>query len=333
MGKRVTNFKRSRVNLAQRRLGAEVVFATDDFFAAKERLIDDPEPIFVPDKFDDHGKWMDGWESRRRRGGGHDYCVLSLGPEPGLVESIVIDTSHFTGNFPPEASLEAVCSLDDVSVSNAQWRPLTQKMLLEGDSRVTVKIHDQGPWTHIKLNIFPDGGVARLRVYGRRSVDWAKKDASVAIDLAAIENGAVAIACNDEHFGVLSNLISPGKGINMGDGWETRRRREQGHDWCIIELGHSGVVEKILIDTAFFKGNYPERCSIQGASVSSLDVSGLEADSSAWPEILSSQQMSADSEHWFVDEINKHESITHVRLNLFPDGGVSRLRLFGRITK
>ena len=327
----MTAVKVSRINLAQRRLGAEVVYASDDFFAPKERLIDDTAPVFVPDKYDEHGKWMDGWESRRRRDGGHDFCVIHLGPEPGLIDSIVIDTAHFTGNFPPQASLDAARSKEVVPSADTVWEEIVPKQQLEGNAQKEIDVTASGPWTHLRLNIFPDGGVARLRAYGRRQVDWSARNTSQLVDLAAIENGACAVACNDEHFGVVGNLISPGKGINMGDGWETRRRREPGHDWCVIALGHVGVIKKILIDTAFFKGNFPNACSIQGGRFTASDLSQLDQDSATWFEVLPPQKMAADTEHWFEAEINPHDPITHVRLNLMPDGGVSRLRLLGLV--
>ncbi len=329
----MSQIKISRINLAQRRLGAEVVYASDDFFAPKERLIDDAPPVFVPDKYDDHGKWMDGWESRRRRDGGHDFCVLHLGADPGLIESILIDTSHFTGNFPPEASIEATHTPERVpNTDDAVWQEIVSRQALAGDDQKLIEVENPGPWTHLRLNIFPDGGVARLRVYGRRDVDWSARDTKKLVDLAAIENGACAIACNDEHFGVVGNLISPGRGVNMGDGWETRRRREPGHDWCVVALGHMGVIKKILIDTAFFKGNFPNACSIQGGFAETLDLECLDQESAAWPEILPPQKMAADKEHWFENEINLHDPVTHVRLNLMPDGGVSRLRLLGLVS-
>ena len=318
--------KRSFVNLAQKRLGAEVVSCSDDFFAAKERLIDPADPVFIPDKYDEHGKWMDGWESRRRRDGGYDYCVIRLG-QPGIIDALEIDTSHFTGNYPPEASVEAALSSSPTPDS---WTEVLSRLDLQGDSKKFVELDSTGPWTHLRLNIFPDGGVARLRVYGCCHMDWQVHDNTESLDLIAIQNGGVAVACNDEHFGKLSNVLLPGSSLNMGDGWETRRRREPGHDWGIIKLGHPGIVEQIIIETDFFKGNYPDRCSIQWTDSQHLSHKDLEKESAAWRFLLPEQAMQADQKHVFVRELLEHDAVSHIRLNLIPDGGVSRLRLFGK---
>ncbi len=322
-------FGKAWIDLAQPRLGTEVVHATDDFFAPKERLISPESPIFVPDKFDDHGKWMDGWESRRRRGGGYDYCVIRLGCR-GIVKGIDIDTSHFTGNYPPEASIE-MCVSDRYNPDTEDiWYPLVERRPLGGNSHHLIGVDSQSPISHLRLNIFPDGGVARLRVFGVITPDWHQVPPGEAIDLAAMVHGGRPIACNDEHFGSLANLIAPGKGINMGDGWETRRRREPGHDWGILALGAPGIIEQVLIDTAYFKGNYPDRFYLQGMFVegdpAKIDLKAAEE----WPVLLEEQKLEMDREHLFSTQINRHAPINAVRLNIIPDGGVSRLRLFGR---
>ena len=315
-------------DLAQPRLGAKVVFATDDFFADKARLIDPSEPVFIPDKYDDHGKWMDGWESRRKRTTGYDYCIVKLGRR-GCIEGVEIDTRHFTGNYPPAASVEACSSTQKNPDENTNWTTLVEKTDLKGDDRRFVPVRDDGVYTHVRLNIFPDGGVARLRVYGRVHMDWALRDPNEVIDLAAMEWGGRALYCNDEHFGAKANLIAPGRGVNMGDGWETRRRRVPGNDWAVLELAHPGVIEKIIVDTAHFKGNYPDRFSIQATGGSLSDADAI-AQSESWTILLPEQKLEADREHEFAAEIAKHEPVRFVRLNIFPDGGVSRLRLFGR---
>lgn len=321
-------FGKAWIDLAQPRLGTKAVYATDDFFAPKERLISPEPPIFVPDKFDDHGKWMDGWESRRRRGDGYDYCVIRLGCR-GIVKGIDIDTSHFTGNYPPEASIEMCVSDRNNPDTEDIWRPLVERRPLSGNSHHLIDVDSQSPISHLRLNIFPDGGVARLRVYGVITPDWSHTPRDEPIDLAAMIHGGRPIACNDEHFGSLANLIAPGKGINMGDGWETRRRREPGHDWGILALGAPGVIEQVLIDTAFFKGNYPDRFYLQGAFVegdpAAIDLKAAEK----WPILLEEQKLEMDREHVFSTQIKTHDPINAVRLNIIPDGGVSRLRLFG----
>lgn len=324
-------------NLAATRLGTEVVFATDDFFADKARLIHPEAPIFVPDKYDDNGKWMDGWESRRKRVEGHDWAVIKLG-RSGVISGFEVDTSHFTGNFPPFCSLEVANSSAEIPY-DADWREVVAKTELQGDSQHYYAVESDQIWTHIRLHIYPDGGVARLRVYGQVFIDWDNFDRGKTIDLAALEYGGRAIYANDMHFGVPENLIAPGKGINMGDGWETRRNLEratdpdywtQAHDFAILEMAHMGEVERIIIDTAFFKGNFPDRVSIQAANLSGLSDTEIIEQSKDWVEMLPMQNLSADSEHEVTPA--SAGSITHIRLNIYPDGGVSRLRMFGKIT-
>ena len=325
-----TDFRRS-INLANPRIGAKVTFATDDFFADKSRLIDPADAVFIPGKYDDNGKWMDGWESRRKRGTGYDHAIVRLGAR-GVVHGFDIDTSHFTGNFPPAASIDACISHEDVPGDAAVWTTLVPSMNLSGNSHHFVPCDSGEAWTHIRLNIYPDGGVARLRVFGEIYRDWNGFDARERIDLLAMENGGRGIVANDEHFGVLANITLPGKGLNMGDGWETRRRREPGNDWSILALGHAGTVEEILVDTAFFKGNFPSHISIQAALVSGGTDDSLPVQSQFWPELLDKQPLSADAEHSFRP-LAGIGPISHIRVNIYPDGGISRLRLFGHITK
>ena len=318
--------------LAHPRLGTRVIAASDEFFAAKERLIEPAPPVFIPDKYDDHGKWMDGWESRRRRGPGHDWCVVRLGI-PGIVRGVDIDTSHFTGNFPPLASLDACVSDEDLPGEGTEWRPLLGETPLSGDSHHWRAVHCDAPVTHLRLNIFPDGGVARLRVFGEVRPDWSGLADDELVDLFAVENGGRALAASDEHYGSMHNLNVAGRGINMGDGWETARRRGPGNDWCLVALGHRGVIERVEIDTAHFKGNYPDRASLRAADASGLSLSELAAACQEWPELLPESKLGPHREHFFADELASLGPVTHVLLSIFPDGGVSRLRLYGRLAR
>ncbi len=322
-----TDFTRL-VNLASPRLGAEVTYATDDFFADKTRLIDPTDPVFIPGKYDDNGKWMDGWESRRKRTTGYDHAIIKLG-QPGVIEGFDINTSHFTGNFPPAASIEVCVSDDAIPGENAEWRELVPSTNLNGDSHHLVAAASGAPVTHIRLNIFPDGGVARLRVYGTVYKDWRTLSQSGEIDMLALENGGRPIVANNEHFGVLANIMAPGRGVDMGDGWETRRRREPGNDWAIVALGHPGTISRILVDTAHFKGNFPSGISLQAAFVDGGTDDSLPVQSQFWKELLPKQPLTADAEHTFQTELEDLGTISHVRINIFPDGGISRLRLFG----
>ena len=318
------------VRLEQPRLGTRVVFATDDFFADKSRLIDPAEPVFIADRYDDNGKWMDGWESRRKREPGHDYCIVKLGV-PGVIHGFDIDTSHFTGNFPPHVSINACVSREEIPGDDAHWQELLPKVELEGDSHHLMPVDDGHAFTHLRLNIFPDGGIARLRVYGEARPERSETDGNEIIDLLAIENGGRALLCNNEHFGSMHNLNAPGQGINMGDGWETARRREPGNDWVILALGFPGSIEKVEIDTAHFKGNYPDRAAIQAARLTDADLADMEAASENWPILLPESKLDMDRQHSFSDELRDTGVVSHVRLSIFPDGGISRLRLYGRV--
>ncbi len=320
------------VRLEQPRLGSRAVFATDDFFAPMERMIDPSPPVFIADKYDDHGKWMDGWESRRKRVPGHDFCIVRLGI-PGLIHGVDIDTSFFTGNYPPQASLEVCVSDDEIPGETTKWREALGKQTLSGNSHHYFAIKAGEPVTHVRLNIFPDGGVARLRIYGEVKPDWSSVEHTRKIDLLALENGGRALACNDEHFGSMHNLNVPGRGINMGDGWETARRRGPGNDWVVLALGHAGVVEDVEIDTAHFKGNYPDRALLQAAFVESdLSFDELVKQSETWPVLLPEVKLEMDRQHLFGEQLLGAEPVTHVRLSIFPDGGVSRLRLNGYVS-
>lgn len=329
MNEETPEFIKQWINLAQPRLGAEVVECSDDFFAECSRMLKPEAPVFIDDKFDDHGKWMDGWESRRRRGGGYDHAVVKLGLA-GEVKGVEIDTTYFTGNYPPEASLEA-CYSDSAPDESSEWVTLIPTTELRGDSHHYYAINNDACFNHVRLNIFPDGGIARLRIHGRVVSDVRLLDRSAMHNLAAVELGARAIGWNDAHYGAVENLLNPGKGINMGDGWETRRRREPGHDWCLIELGHAGTVEEILLDTAHFKGNYPDSCSIQAAMIDADTAGSIVSLSESWAELLPAQKLEMDSEHLFREQIKDIGKVNHIRINIFPDGGLSRVRILGRL--
>jgi allantoicase len=319
-----------KINLASPRLGSEVISATDEFFAPKERLLQDAPSVFVPDKFDDHGKWMDGWETRRRRGGGHDHCVIRLGVK-GVIEGVDIDTSHFTGNFPPAAALEG-CLSDGEPDAGAAWREIVPATSLGGDAHHFIAVEDPGVYSHLRLRIFPDGGIARLRVYGRPRGDWSGGEGPV--ELSALAKGGRVLGYNDAHYGDVWAVLTAGRGVNMGDGWETRRRREPGNDWLIVALGAPGVVERIEVDTAHFKGNYPDRCGLQAALVDGGTDASVITQSLFWDELMAPQKLAADTRQVFDGAaIRRLGPVSHVKLNIYPDGGISRLRIFGRPTR
>ena len=320
------------LNLADARLGTRALSVTDDWFAEVNRLFQPTEPVWKEGVFDDNGKWMDGWESRRKRHEGYDHAVIRLGV-PGIIEGVDIDTRFFTGNYPPSASLEACFLAAGDPDGNTAWQEILPAVDLQGNSHHYHPITHAQPVSHLRFNIYPDGGVARLRVYGTAFRDWSGVDTGQEVDLAAALNGGRALACSDEHFGRMSNILNPGRGENMGDGWETARRRTPGNDWVIVALGHPGEIERIVVDTLHFKGNYPDSCSIQAAFVKGGTDSQIETQSLFWRELLPSQKLSMHAEHEFCEQIAGLGPITHVKLNIFPDGGVSRLRLFGRVVK
>ncbi|HXJ22367.1 MAG TPA: allantoicase [Polyangia bacterium] len=327
------------VDLAAAGLGGRVVGTSDEFFAGAESLLQPGRAQFIEGKFTDRGKWMDGWESRRRRGGvDHDSCVVALGA-PGEIAGFDIDTQHFVGNHPPFASVDGLWA-PGVADPLAQpgWASLLDQAPLRPDAQNLFAALPRGPVTHVRLNIFPDGGVARFRAFGRVSPRWeappelddqARPHVTPDLrDLAAVANGGVALACSDAFFGPMNNLLLPGRPADMGGGWETRRRRGPGHDWILIGLGGRGVPAVVEIDTRHFKGNFPDRASVEAVEApAGARITDLIA-SSGWGGLLPESRLRADARHFFP--VAATAAVTHVRLNIFPDGGVARLRVWGR---
>ncbi|HLR77524.1 MAG TPA: allantoicase [Burkholderiaceae bacterium] len=320
------------INLASEDAGARVLACSDEFFAAARRCLQSSAPVFVAGKFDEHGKWMDGWETRRRRRGGYDHAVIQLAC-PGRIRGLDIDTSHFTGNYPPAASVQA-CYSDGAPDATTSWTEIVAVMPLSADSHHFVELPDDDRvWTHLRLNIYPDGGIARFRVYGQPAIDWSTFDPDALHEVSALHLGGRVIAWSDAHYGNPSRILMPGRGVNMGDGWETRRRREPGYDWCIIELAHPVIVGQIEIDTAHFKGNYPDRVSVQAAWCDAPDEQAVITQAMFWPELLPEQVTEMDKQHIFEGAvIQPLGAVTHVRVNMIPDGGISRVRIHGRLS-
>ena len=317
------------VDLASEKLGGKVLLANDEFFAEKENLIKPGRGVFIPDKYTEQGKWMDGWETRRKRVPGYDWCILKLGA-PGIISGVDIDTNHFLGNHPPYASIDAVCLEKDVpdnKLTEADWVEILPKVALKQGSQNVFAVANTQRWTHIRLNIYPDGGVARLKVFGTVKRDWTKRKPDELVDLAAAENGALVVACNDMFFGNKNNMIMPGRGTNMGDGWETRRRRDPGHDWSVVQLAQPGLVRKIEVDTNHYKGNYPDSCWIDGCYAPDQELDNLNAAGFEWKSILPSTKLKPDNRHYFEKELLAQGPFTHIRLSIAPDGGISRFRV------
>ncbi len=311
-------------DLASEQLGGAAIACNDEFFAPKENLLRVHPAEWREHDYVDTGKWMDGWETRRRREPGYDWCVIRLGL-PGIIRGVVVDTAHFRGNYPEACSIEA-CELDDAldlaALASASWIELLPRSALQGNHKNLFEIACAAAgrrFTHLRLNIYPDGGVARLRVHGDVVPDWRRLRAlGGPIDLAALEHGAWVESCSDMFFGSRNNLIKPGRSLTMADGWETRRRRGPGNDWAIIRLAAAGQVERIEIDTSHFKGNAPGRCVVEGR---------LGTDK-AWRAIVASR-LQPHTRHLFEDQLRRVGVVTHLRLSVFPDGGVARMRAWG----
>jgi allantoicase len=292
-------------------------------------MLNDKDPIFIEDKYDNHGKWMDGWESKRRRDGGNDWAILKLG-SAGIISKIEIDTSYFTGNFPPFFSLEGIYSETEPN-KDSNWKSLIAKTNLVGDCKNNFELNLKEKFNFVRLQIFPDGGVARIRLFGEVKYNWDRFNNEEIIELSSLKLGGSILAYNNAHYGDVSALLSEGRGKTMGDGWETRRRREPGNDWIIIKLAQKGIIEKIEIDTAHFKGNYPDRASIQAISIDkNITTKDLIQSSENWDVILDETKLTADNIHEYEINSNSKAEATHIRLNIYPDGGVSRLRIFGK---
>jgi allantoicase len=321
------------VDVAAARLGGTVLLANDEFFAPKENLLKAGKPVWREGEYTDRGKWMDGWETRRRRTPGHDWCIIRLGV-PAILHGVIVDTSHFKGNYPEECSLEG-CELEVGVETEAlatgkgvRWTELLSRSKLQGDAENPFPITERRRVTHLRFNIFPDGGVARLRVYGEPVNDPGLQAGTYA-DLAALKNGGLVVGCSDMFFGHHHNLILPGRSTHMGDGWETKRRRGPGHDWVVIRLAARGMISQIEIDTDHFKGNAPESCSIDVCDVPELGRKQHAVDGGPWTSLLPRTPLDPDARHRF--EVSS-DPATYARLAIYPDGGIARLRLFGKVT-
>jgi allantoicase len=319
--------------LASERVGGRAIATNDDFFASKSNLIKAEAPVFIPGKYTSRGKWMDGWESRRRRTPGHDWCVVKLGMR-GRIRGLNVNTAFFTGNYPTHCSVDALDTPRIVSptlgAQPGMWTEILAKRALRGDSDNYIRVQDHRPWTHLRLNIFPDGGVARLRVFGDVNVDWPRvARPGQPVDLAAIKNGGLVLAASDMHYGAKDNIIMPGRAVNMGDGWETKRRRGPGYDWLVLRLGAPGRISRIELDTNHFKGNFPDSASVEGCLTDAATLRQL--GSADWNEILPPRKLKAHRRHFFQKDLQAVGPVSHVRLNIYPDGGISRFRVYGTV--
>jgi len=322
------------IDLAAERLGGAVVLANDEFFAPKEALLRAGAPEWREGEYTDRGKWMDGWETRRRRTPGHDWCIVRLGLR-GAIHGVVVDTSFFRGNYPESCSLDAAtvestpAPEDLADESRTRWTSILPNTALKGDSRNECEIRGMPTATHLRFSIFPDGGVARLRVHGEPVFELHRVRKGGEVDLATMENGGLVVSCSDMFFGHRHNLILPGRSTHMGDGWETKRRRGPGNDWTIVRLAARGVIHCVEIDTDHFKGNAPASAMLETIDVPAESRS-VEEPRGAWQTLLPKSALQPHSRHRFGD-LALQKPATHARLSIYPDGGIARLRLFGTL--
>lgn len=328
--------------------GSFVLFATDDYFAPADALLRPHAPEWREGAYTERGKWMDGWESRRRRTPGHDWAIVRLGT-PGAIEGVACDTTHFKGNAPQEVSLEAVDvapgtpveellalpvaagAAEAAALGGRAWVEVVPRTAVAPDSVNVLAVAVALPRaSHVRLRIHPDGGVARLRIFGRVRPDPDVFRAPGSVDLAAIEHGGTIALASDAFFGPPANLLLPGRGADMGDGWETRRRRTPGSDWCVIRLGRRGHVQHLELDTHFFKGNAPQAVRIDGLDADGIADGALAARlgaSEGWSPVIERTALAPHRRHRLVPV--RPALVTHLRVHIFPHGGVNRLRAFG----
>ena len=314
-------------DLAARNVGGAVVSANDEAFAAKENLVTPGPAVFDSSDFGHKGKVYDGWETRRRREPDRDIesgdeAIVRLGA-PGVVRGVVVDTAFFTGNFPPEVSVEGLAADGHPSVAELLaadgWTELVPRSPVKGDTENAFTVAGDRRVTHVRLRIHPDGGVARLRVHGEALPDPALLDALGTVDLAAIENGGRVVACSNIFYSSPNNLLLPGPPRNMGEGWETARRRDDGNDWVEVALGGESVIAVAEIDTTYFLHNAPGWATLRGRNTDG-----------GWVELLPRTALLPDTRHRFP--LGAAPPTTHVRLDIHPDGGTARLRMHGRLT-
>jgi allantoicase len=318
-------------DLASRLLGGGVVWANDELFAERENLIKPEDPTYSTYTFGHKGQVYDGWETRRRREPGHDWALVRLGA-PGVVHGVVVDTSFFKGNYPPEISVEGAAVDGHPSpeeLNAAEWIPLVPRSPARGDRRNVYPVHTTQRVTHVRLCQYPDGGVARLRVHGEVVPD-PRYLAAGAVDLAALENGGTVVACSNLFYSSPTNLILPGRARVMGEGWETARRRDDGNDWVELALAGPGLVHLVELDTSYFVGNAPGWAVLHGYDARSGQQPGS-ADSDA-VELLPRQRLQPDTRHRFRLPAGSGPEVTHVRLDVYPDGGMARVRLWGELS-
>ena len=342
-------------NLASSLLNSRIVARSNDYFAAAENLLTPTAPIHRPGVFVHTGAWYDGWETRRHNPNPYDWVIIKLGVASGALKGVEVDTAYFVGNYGEKAELLATYApaLTDEEIADpkyAHWKTILSPRPCGPSQRRAWKLEgfdpaNPTPYTHVKLHMYPDGGFARLRLYGYAippALPPQGNDGNKGLlplveeELSSALLGGLALSTSDQHFTPCSNILLPGRGKDMGDGWETARSRGPNHvDWVIVKLGLPGSIGKVVVDTKDFRGNFPRAVRVHGLEASSKEQNPS-PDHPGWVEIVKGDQpCKADTEHVFEDAhlAVGHEDtrvFSHVKLTLVPDGGVKRFRIFGR---
>jgi allantoicase len=319
-----------KVDLASRGLGGSVVAASDESFGVKEHLIDVGEPAFVPGTYDMRGEVVDGWETRRH--GGIDWAIVRLGAG-GRLRTIDVDTRFFAGNHPAGCRVDA-CVLDvvaDPTAAGVDWTTIVDTAALKPNSHNIFAVDDRRRYTHLRLQLESDGGVARLRAYGEVIPDpalWA----GVTVEVSGVEQGGRVEWSSDSFYSDACALISPHRPRNMGDGWETRRRRDIGpesHDAVMISFAVPAHLQRVEIDTSRFVFNASPEVALLGSRARPCGEHG-------WAlvpfdvEVLARTRIAPDARQVFIVDA---ADITALRVQAYPDGGIARVRAFGRPTE
>ncbi|QIS11714.1 allantoicase [Nocardia arthritidis] len=317
-------------DLALRSNRGSVLAASDESFEERENLINPWEPKFSPETFGPKGQEYDGWETRRHRGPGHDWAIVRLG-FAGVIRGIVVDTAWFKGNYPPHISVDAVRAQGYPTVAQLntmKWSQLVPRSAIGGDAKHEFPVSDERIFTHVRLNMLPDGGIARLRVHGDAVPDPALLT-GLTVDLAALEHGARTVGCSNWFYSAPDNMLAPGLARNQSEGWETARRRDDGNDWATIKLAAQGIPEVLELDTSNLLFNAPGAARVLG-----IDHDGggplPPVTDPAWFELLPRTQLQPDTPHKF--RLTVRRPATHVHVDIYPDGGIARLRVNGALT-
>ena len=316
-------------DVASRTLGGSVVHADDELFASADNLVNPGPPEHDPQAFGPRGKVYDGWETRRRRTPGHDTAVVRLGVR-SEVAGVVVDTAWFAGNYPPRVGVDGVDlpgypSVDELL--DAPWKPLVPVSDVRGDARNPFAVDGAPACTHVRLTLHPDGGVARLRVHGRPVPDPALLTGTV--DLAALENGGDVVDCSDAFYASARNLLLPGRARTTGEGWENARRRDGGNDHVTVRLAGPGTVRRLVLDASRFVGNAPGEVLVRGRTGAPTG-----GDDGPWITLLPRTRLQPDTRHVFtVDPRAAGTTVDHVRLDVYPDGGLARFRVLGELSR